>query len=164
MDVEVEAGSRGAVMWLVQATGEGGRSWGLWVPPADPDPELWPRPVPPRGGPEPTWAAPRKPAGAAGVGPPSGAEGARAAGWPPSKQMSAGWSRWIHFPTVRGIRRAPARGGVPAEPSEGRRRAGLGAAERPRVAGFGRANSRPGLWAERGLALYRDPGTLKGSC
>ena len=152
-------------MWLVQATGEGGWSWGLWVPPADPDPSSGPGRYPlgavqsPHG---PLPASRRAQQGwdlqaARGWG-------ARAAGWPPSKQMSAGWSRWIHFPTVGGIRRAPTRGGVPTEPSEGGRRAGLGAAERPRVAGLGRANSRPGLWAEKGLALYKDPGTLKGRC
>lgn len=123
---------------MVQATG-GGRSLRLWVPPADPDSELGERGwLPARGGPEPTWAALRKPAGRGWGGTSERRGGARAAGWPPSKQMPAVRRRWISFSELsegfselcflfRMVGEPPARrAGSPAEPSEGRRRAGRG--------------------------------------
>lgn len=148
---------------MVQATG-GGRSRRLWVPPADPDSELGERGwLFPCGGREPTRAALRKPAGSGWGGTSERRGGARAAGWPPSKQMSAVRRRWIRFPNCqrgsrssaffseRWVSRQHAEPGPPQSPA--RAGAGPGAAERPRVAGLGRASPRPRLRAERGLVL-----------
>lgn len=106
----------------------------------------------------------RRLAGAAGVGPPRGSERACAAGWPPSKQMSAARSRWIHFQLSEGLvqlgflfRKAgepPARGG------------GLGRAQRGPAPGRARHSAPawpdsgvrtrgPGCGQRRGLAFHR---------